>query len=331
MVKLKDIAAAAGLSVPTVSKALRNTGELNEQTVAVVQQIAESMGYEIRETERAKSRSNVIGVVAPELNSSYYVMILDSLRKALREQKMQMLLMLTDFTEEQEEKCIKELLRVGVCGVICFAEHEEVTESFRRLVTNNKTVPFLLVSMVEKTDLCDSLCMDADSYVHLALEHLIKLGHRRIGYVGETLTENKRQAFEQYLRDRGLPVNEEYIVVTDSRFEKSGKEGMNRILACKELPTAIYAAYDEIARGVIYAAKRAGYAVPQDFSVVSASDIYSAKYMDPPLTTVTNFVGDMGELACDLMMARLARPNKPVENISLNPRLVVRESTATLQ
>lgn len=328
MVKIKDIALAANVSVSTASKALRNSNDLSELTIARVQETAVSMGYKMKDGLREKKKGNVIGVVAPELCSSYYMMILDSLRKTLAKQKMRMILMLTDFSKEEEVNCIRHLLRSEVVGIVCFSEHHEMPEELIKLIQSNVGVSFFLISMVERNPYCDSLCMDETQDLLLAVNHLKELGHTRIAYVGEPLTVGKKDAFISVMHENGLEIPDDYVVVTQSRFEKSGEEGANALLSLEEPPTAIFCAYDEIARGVITTATRRGYKVPEDLSVVGACDIYSAQYMNPPLTTVADFVEDAGEVVCALLKTRINRKDKPIENIHLNSRLIVRDSTA---
>lgn len=328
MVKITDIAKAANVSVSTASKALRNSNDLSELTIARVQATAVSMGYKMKDGLAEKKRGNVIGVVAPELCSSYYMMILDSLRKTLAKQKLQMMLMLTDFSKEAEVACIGRLLRAGVVGIVCFSEQKEMTEELVKLIQSNVGVSFFLISMIEHNPYCDSLYLNEKQDLVLALEYLHGLGHTRIAYIGEPLTGGKQEAFIEVMQKLGLRCPNEYIVQTESRFEKSGAEGAEFLLSLPEPPTAVFCAYDEIARGVISTAARRGVKVPEDLSVVGACDIYSAQFMNPPLTTVADFVEDAGEVICALLKTRINRKDKLIENIRLNSRLIERCSTA---
>lgn len=328
MVKIKDIAKAANVSVSTASKALRNSNDLSELTIARVQETAVSMGYKVKDGLKEKKKGNVIGVVAPELTSSYYMMILESLRKSLEKQKMRMLIMLTDFSKDEEVNAIRHLLRSDVCGIVCFSEQKEMQDELVKLIQNNVSVPFFLISMVETNPYCDSLCLDVRQDVNLAVKHLKELGHTRIAYVGEKLTSNMRDAFISIIEECGLDFVPEYIVETATRFEQSGAEGAEELLSLPVPPTAIFCAYDEIARGVITTAALKGLSVPEDLSVVGSNDILSAQFMNPPLTTVADFVEDAGALVSGLIIKRVNRKDKPIENIRLNSRLIVRKTTS---
>ena len=222
--------------------------------------------------------------------------------------------------------CLRE---VDICGIRPNAE-KTVPPSFTQIVKNSAGVTFLLVSSSEGVSVCDSVWCDEMEIVGKALNHLNQLGHRRIAFIGDRFSEGRKKAYLEYMRTNNLPVSEDYIIETGSRFEKGGAEGFNRLLAVEPFPTAVFTVSDEMAIGIISTAAKNGITVPDNLSVVSVMDTPKAKYLYPSLTTVRAFGGDIGELVASMVIARNSNPMKKIEHIRLNPRLIFRESSAFL-
>lgn len=205
-----------------------------------------------------------------------------------------------------------------------------VPPSFTQIVKNSAGVTFLLVSSSEGVSVCDSVWCDEMEIVGKALNHLNQLGHRRIAFIGDRFSEERKKAYLEYMRTNNLPVSEDYIIETGSRFEKGGAEGFNRLLAVEPFPTAVFTVSDEMAIGIISTAAKNGITVPDNLSVVSVMDTPKAKYLYPSLTTVRAFGGDIGELVASMVIGRATNPMKKIEHVRLKPRLIFRESSAFL-
>jgi len=326
MATLKDIAKIANVNVSTVSKALRDSSDLNVQTVALIRSISEQLGYSQKSADKNEP-SSVVGVICPEIISAYYTSMLDSLRRHLLKQGFRMMLTISGFSEEEEISCVKQLIKGKVCSIICFSEQNEHSSKFKEIMEKNNVV-LLIVSMGEENHFCDSICVDDWQSALLAVNHLIDLGHTRIGYIGDNLSLLRRNAYEKVLMINGLPVEDSLIFQAELRFEKCGYAGMQKMLMQDPLPTAIFSAYDNIAIGAMRAAFEAGLAIPDDISIVSIDDIQVSSFLNVRLTTVTEPTRDLGELAADLIVKKIRDKRKIIQNIKLKPTLNVRETTA---
>ena len=129
------------------------------------------------------------------------------------------------------------------------------------------------------------------------------------------------------MESNGISIPDEYIVENESRYEKCGADGLNRLLTCNHLPTAVFTSRYEIAVGTISMAEKSGINIPGDLSIVSVSDTPQARYINPSLTTVRLFGGDFGQLVTSLITSRNANPTKKREQIRVKPRLIYRDST----
>ena len=178
------------------------------------------------------------------------------------------------------------------------------------------------------------MSIDNRAAARLATEHLLALGHRRIGHVcgprGNILTTDRLAGYRAALADAGIAVDPALIAPGDFTFA-SGETAMRGFLRLERLPTALVCSNDEMAIGAMRAARQAGIAVPAELSVVGFDDIPIAAFCDPSLTTLHQPRRDMGRQAARLLMAALSGTPAPSRTLVLPHELVVRDSTAPPQ
>ena len=326
MATLKDIAKIANVNVSTVSKALRNSSDLSDETKLIIRTIADELNYPYS-TDGTPKHSNLVGVILPDIISPYYNTALQSLQNKLLEYGYRVIVMYSLFNKDEECACFKELIRNRVSAVVCFSTNTVTPSRFRDLVQKS-TTPVLLIGKDEDCDFCDNIYINRWKSVQMAVDHLISLGHRRIAYLGEPLSTERRKAFSTAMMAQNIKIPSEYVVENDKRFEACGYEGMKTLLELPECPTAVFAAYDGIAIGAMRAIQEAGLSIPQDISIVGIDDSNIAKYLNVQLTSVTEPTHDLGDLAADLIMQKLSKRYRIMQNIKLPPTLKIRESTA---
>ena len=328
MATLKDIAKIANVNVSTVSKALRNSSDLSDETKFTIRSIADELNYPYS-ADGTPRRANLIGVILPDITSPYYNTALHSLQSKLMEYGYRVMVMYSLFDKDEECACFKELIRNRVSAVVCFSTNSVTPTKFRDLVQKS-TIPVLLIGKDEDCDFCDNIFVNRWKSVQMAVDHLLALGHRQIAYLGEPLSTERRKAFSTAMMSRNVNVPNEYVIETDKRFEACGYEGMKKLLELPSRPTAVFAAYDSIAIGAMRAIKEAGLSIPDDISIVGIDDSNIAKYLSVQLTSVTEPTHDLGDLAADVIMQKMSKRHRIMQNIKLPPTLKVRESTAPL-
>ncbi len=330
MARLSDIASLTGVNISTVSKALRGKDDINPQTRKRIIEAARKLHYSSRRGagKEPPRVSGTIGVLCPEIRSGYYAQIVTSLESYLRHRGFGMLLGFTDFLHPHETALLDQFRQQSVSGIVCVTEHEKIEydlRAFRRVYD----MPVVVVATVIALEDFDYVKVNDALGVRLAVSHLGGLGHSAIGFVGDTVSRERRDVFADALQQHGLAVREEHIRLGPERFEVGGYLRMKELLACRVRPTAVLAAYDDVAIGALRSISEAGLAVPEDVSVVGIDGIQVGAYLPTSLTTVACDTTEMAETAARILLKKVGdRGFSLVQHVELNPELVVRQSTA---
>ena len=323
-IKLKDIAARTGLTISTVSKALSRSHEISRETTMLVLEAAQSMGYQPKKT--AGKRCGTIGVILPEVRSHYYAELMHALSREIGKENFAMITMLAPEFPAELDPCVDRMCQYRPDGLIvgCYRDLPETTVQ----TILGCGVPALLLAEAELMCPLDSIRIRTGQSVQLAVEHLLQLGHRKIGYLGEYNSDGRYEAFRRILRENEIEENPAFCKRTATRFERGGYEAACALLAEGELPTAVVACYDQIAYGAMRAFRERGVRIPEDLSIVGFDNIVMDDYYPVPLTSVTNPVEQMGITAVKILLDAISHPQTHVvQNVSLQSRLVVRAST----
>lgn len=330
MATLKDIAALAKVNVSTVSKALRGSSDINTETASHIRELAIQLGYELPppiSPANGEKYEKTIGVIFPELASQYYNSILYAFDRRMQEQGYRIVVSLTEFDCNQEMTAIKAFLRDGVSGIFLLTESTSHIHEIRRIFRKTQT-PLMLVCTDNDIDFCDCIGINHTMGAAIAVNHLIKLGHRKIAYIGELHTEIRMNSFISTMKEHDLSLPDNYIVNLPERFEACGYKGMKRLLSEPDVPTAVFAAYDNIAYGAIRAIREANLRIPEDISVISIDANTTSEYLFPALTSINMPTQDIGELASVLLRKRLeGQHTASYQSVRLCPTLKLFEST----
>ena len=332
MPTIRDIAVAAGVSPSTVSKALRGGTDLNFETIALVRETAIKLGYDFNQLHSKVSNSNIIGVVCMELKSEYYGGIFNVFKQRMEEAGYRIITMMTDFdTVEKQQECIEYLLRCRVSGILYLTEAVFDIETLRSTIMETG-ISFVMITQMDLIDFCDTISVNHALGVQMALDHLFKMGHRRIAFVGETNTQARERAFKDTMVHLGLQAEEETVVVHESRYCQGGYKAGKRLMALppEKRPTACFAAYDSMAYGVMRAVREAGLRVPEDFSIVGVDNNQVSEYIEPKLSSVEMPISDLGQMAADMLLERIKGDKSPYRMVYLSPRLCVRDSVVDI-
>ena len=175
----------------------------------------------------------------------------------------------------------------------------------------------------------DVIKIDEEYGIALAIQHLIEQGHKKIAYIGDELSESRCQIFAALMEKYGLCKNKQYMITSPLRFEEAGYQAMNELLFAKEKPTALFAAYDDIAIGEMKAIYENKLLIPKDISIVGFDNIFVSPYLPTGLTTISNPIKEMARTSCTILMSKMKHPeNTVVQHVTLKPGLIIRDSTA---
>ena len=330
MAKLKDIATAAGVSISTVSKALNNSNEIKKDTKARIVRIARELNYNLSSQQAGLPlrSDHTIGVICPEIDSNYYTQLISSIGSQITRKGFNYTIAVSDFKQEKEEQALELFGHQAVDGIVFITENSGVQSAVSSIQAIWHT-PIVLIASEDDVNSYDCIHIDDNLGVATGVEHLVRLGHRSIAYIGDNLTENRLNAFRTAMTEQQAPVNEALIHTSATRFEACGYQGMRAILAGNNVPTAVFAAYDDIAIGAMRAIYESGLSIPNDISVIGIDDVAVCPYLHKALTTITNPIKEMAMVSISILSRKIQDKDfTVVQNVVLKPMLVMRETTA---
>ncbi|NHA69600.1 LacI family DNA-binding transcriptional regulator [Phycicoccus flavus] len=332
MSTITDVARVAGVSVATVSRALRGLDRVSPATRRRVLEVAEELHYVASPTATslASGRTRVVAVVAPFLSRWYFATLVSAIEKELRAHDHHAILFdLEDETFDSRLPLTQNMLWKRVDGVISLdvAMVPDEVELVDRL-----GLP--LVAIGSPVPGRPFVGIDDRAAMRTAVEHLVALGHERIGYIGVVpqnvahvrAPQDRLASFLATMDDRGLEVPDGWVLGSDWTADAAARDCAD-LLSGPDRPTALVAASDEMAIGVRETARRLGLDVPRDLSVVGIDDFMLSEVLG--LTTVRQDVTAQGRAAAALLLQALGEdpPAAPAELV-VPTELVVRESTA---
>jgi LacI family transcriptional regulator len=329
-VTLEDIARALNVSKMTVSRAINNHPEISRTTRERILATARKMNYRPNQFARAltTNQSHLIGIVVPDLMHSYFAEICRGVETHARPVGYQNLICSTEEEPRKEQDEIEALLSRTDGLIVASAMTESEISFYRELLKDGAKI--VLIDRVLDGLRCSAVTTDDVQVGVLATQHLIELGHRRIGHLRGTNVSTSLERLEGYrqaLKKAGITVSRHLI--RDCGFtESEGYKAMKEWIASGNLPTAIFAANDPAAIGAMAAMNDAGLKVPDDVAIVGAGSIHYGDMLRVPLTTVAWSTTKMGQAAAELLLELVRDKNKrKPRRIVIPPKLVIRQSS----
>jgi DNA-binding LacI/PurR family transcriptional regulator len=325
---IKDVARLAGVSHSTVSRALRNSPRVNSETTEKIRRIAAESGYRTSAVGRslATRRTNTIGVVVTTITDLFAAEVVSGIEEAAAARDYSIFLANSNAEPEREMRVVHTLEERRVDGIVVTASR--VGALYVPMLSKMR-VPIVLLNNQHPSEFAHSVMIANTEASTTATQHLIDLGHRRIAYIGDRngrQSDTERFAGYRYALDSAdLPFEPELVFHGDGNPE-GGMEGVARLLALANPPTAVFCYDDMTALGALRQARIHGLRVPDDLSLVGFDDLSIVRYTDPPLTTVRQPMAQMGRIAMETLLDILAG-SRSSHNIKVPGELVVREST----
>lgn len=331
-VSIKDIARAAKVSHPTVSRALSDSPLVKGETARRIRQIAASLGYRPSAIARslATKKTKTIGVVVTSIADPFIADVISGVEEAANDHGYSVFLANSNANPDREVKVVHSFHERRVDGILVTASR--VGALYVPLLSQLK-VPIVLINNQhpdETDEFIYSVTIDNIKASTEVMRHLIGLGHRRIAYIGDRggfQSDIERLAgYRQGLAFAEYPFLPELVVHGDGKPEGGG-EAMEQLLALPKPPTAVFCYNDMSALGALRVLHGRGIRVPEDLSLVGFDDLAIASYTSPLLTTVSQPKQQMGRMAMEILIKLLSRIDSKT-NIKVEGRLIVRESTA---
>jgi LacI family transcriptional regulator len=336
-ITISEVAKEAGVSSQTVSRVINNRQEITPETRQHVQEVIKRLGYQPNAIARSLSlrRSHTLGVVTSGLEYYGPSHILIGVEQGANQQGLSILLNLIHQPENENiGPIVNGLISRQVEGIIWAVPQIGNNRSWFQEIIPQLTIPVVFLSTQPGGDL-NVVEIDNRSGAYMATEHLLKKGYRKIGLITGPLSwwaaSERQRGWQDALATAGIPFRESQIVEGNWSAE-SGEQGLHALLAKFPDVEAVFASNDQMALGLMRAARTLGKRIPEDLAVVGFDDIPESAFYYPPLTTVRQGLYELGQAAVKTFM-KLRQSEQRDESIPtaqtvwLQPQLVVREST----
>ncbi len=327
-ITLTELARLANVSVSTVSRALSNHDyPLKPETRQRIRLLAEQMGYKPNLVARSlqNNRTHLVGVIVDRMQSPFSAETVQGIQDKLRNAGYSISIAYSNRDQALAIEAINSFYSRQVDGIIII---NSWLHTFNDPILAMQDRPFVFVNRLFKN--CLQNCVGpGDRYgAQLATQHLVDLGHKRIGYINGMKdwieAQDRLLGYQDVLERNGLELDESLIRNGDWGVE-SGYQAARELLSLAPQPTAIFAANDIMALGVMYAAQDLGFHIPEDVALVGYDDRDFASWVRPALTTVKMPSFEMGQAAARLLLQQIAG-EEPEDATQIPGRLIIRES-----
>jgi DNA-binding LacI/PurR family transcriptional regulator len=324
---ITDVARRAGVSKSLVSLVMRGARHVSPKRRAAVQEAATALNYRPNAMARGlvQRRTGIVGVLSSDLNNPFFADVVEGIHEQAARTGYRVLITTGNRIPAREDDAIETLLQLRVDGLILAGL---LVES-RLIVEAGRELPVVLVGRVARAASLDSVTNDDWAGAVAAVRHCASLGHKRIAHVdgGQGAgADARRRGYEDAMRE--LRLGRQILVASGAYTEEGGHNGALVLLEQRPRPTAIFAANDLAAIGVLNAIEERGLRVPDDVSLVGYDNTSLAALRHISLTTIHQPRLEMGQLALGTLLERVDDGRGQPRRVVLSPSLVVRASTA---
>jgi DNA-binding LacI/PurR family transcriptional regulator len=337
-VTIHDVAREAEVSLSTVSRVFNNKGNISNETKEKVIAVAAKLGYRPRSYKKQENTAKKdIGIIFSKRLSSlildpFYGQVMAGVEEMLIPHNYKLFFKTISGKAKDDSVVINELIKDEKIAGLILTGYDIEREIILKIKKSN--IPLVLTDNELWDENIDCVVNDNVAGARKIVKHLIDLGHQQIAFCGGPLSHNslneRYQGYKQALKEAGLVKNETWVSFCEPSFniEDGYDAAMNIFANTSQAPTAVFAANDPIALGVMKAIKELGYRIPEEISVAGFDDIQLAEHTVPSLTTVRIFKNEMGVLAGKRLHELIEGINpKPIKIVmSVDP--ILRDSTA---
>ncbi len=328
-ITLADVAQAAGVSLSTASRALTNASHpMSQRTRRAVVEAAHHLGYRPNLVARSlrAARSLTLGIIVETIASPFTPLIIRGIQDYIDEFGYHGIILNANWDPEMETAAIDRLSERQVDGFILVESYIRSSEQIAEI--SDKPHVFVLRLF---NALCPASVLEDNQHgAYLAIQHLLGLGHRRIGFVNGSLAWSaapvRQQGYVDALSHAGIKVDPRLISHPDDWLEEDGYKGTQQLLEQEAPPTAIFAGNDVLALGAIYAIQDAGMRVPQDIAVVGYDNRELTMHVRPRITTIETPCMEMGRISAKVLLKMIEGQMEEPDPILVPGRLIVRDS-----
>ncbi len=331
-VTIKDIAQQLGLSVSTVSRALKDHPDISVKTRAAVKQLANILGYKPNRIalNLKNSKTNTIGLIIPMIEHNFFSSVVNGIEEVAYNNDYYVMMFQSNESYMREVLNTQTLATNRVDGVLASISKETKDLSHFKQLTEYE-IPLVFFDRVVEDLHADTIVSDDFEGAYAAVTHLIERGCKKIALFTSprhlNISQKRHEGYKKALTDHGIDYDPDLVYACDT-FEDAIKISKS-ILKKIDKPDGIFAVNDATALGIIKIAKKIGVKIPEELKIVGYENAKSSQMCEPELTTIDQFGFEIGRRAMTLLLERINADNynyKP-KNITITPKLIIRETT----
>lgn len=330
---LKEMAEQLGVSIATVSRALRNSHEVGEEMKIRVQELAKKLNYRPNPFAQSlrQKKPKVIGVVVPNLVTHYYASVLDGIEDYATKSGYAVVAANSHEDHIREEKAIDNFVGMYVEGIIaCLAQDTIDYSHFSEI--NKMGIPLVFFARTCLPDIFSSVVSNGDEAALQATRHLIDTGSKRIAFIGGPthldMVKRRKHGYLEALRERNIDIDRSIVINGDIEYE-SARNAALQLLQREDRPDAILAFNDIITYAAFDAIKTLKLRIPEDVAIIGFTEAESSAFVTPKLSVIMDQAHLTGEKACDLLLRNIHGDKKIYKEI-VPMILKIRESSNKL-
>ncbi len=314
-ISLKDLAHELGVSIATVSRALRNSPEIGQEMQMKVKELAKRLNYRPNPFAQSlrKEGPRIIGVVVPNLVTHFYAAVLDGIEDEARRADYSVISSNSHESCEDEMRAIDNFINLHVEGIIASVSQNTTDYSHFEKVSK-MGIPLVFFGRTCLPDLFSSVTANGDVAAQEATQHLIDTGSRRVAFLGGPnhldMVKRRKHGYLEALRDNRIPIDRELVVCNRIDFDLV-VEATKQLLQIENRPDAILAVNDTVTFAAFTAVKEMGLRIPEDVALIGFTDDQHARYVTPQMSAIEDQSYKMGCVAYDLLQKSISGdPNK---------------------
>ena len=331
---LKDLASELGVSIATVSRALRNSPEIGREMQQRVKDLAKKLNYRPNPFAQSlrKEAPKVIGVVVPNLVTHYYAAVLDGIEDEARRAGYSVISANSHEDFEDERQAIDNFIGLHVEGIIaCLAQTTTDYSHFEEI--SDMGIPLVFFGRTCLTDRFSCVTANGDEAAQMATQHLIDTGSRRIAFIGGPnhldMVRRRKHGYLEALRENKMDIDRN-LVVSDKIDYEVALHAVEKLLEGENRPDAILAFNDIITFAAFTAIKNKGLNIPGEVALIGFTDDVHAAYVTPRMSAIEDQSHEMGVKACQLLLRSIGGDTKVYKEI-VPQQLVIRETSAKMR
>lgn len=333
-ISLKDLAQELGVSIATVSRALRSSPEIGMEMQEKVKALAKKLNYRPNPFAQSlrKEAPRIIGVVVPNLVTHYYAAVLDGIEDEARKAGYSVISANTHENSEAEVRAIDNFIRLHVEGIIaCLSQNTTDYSHFEEIAQMG--IPLVFFGRTCLPEKFSCVMANGDVAAQQATQHLIDTGSRRIAFVGGPnhldMVRRRKHGYLEALRENRIPIERELVACEKIDYDWA-LEATTKLLRMKKRPDAILAFNDIITFAAFTAIKQQGLRIPDDVALMGFTDDVHACYVTPQMSAIVDQSHEMGKVSCQLLLKNINGDSKIYKEI-VPQQLVIRETSAKMK